>query len=553
MRHDKRLAKKMFNMVDLDTQTKNDISLVTKKKEAHNLINKSSKYGLDEVSISKEYLEFEQNLDAIVSSEVIEFDRDVLSSKGYSLAKKNNGDYKVIFKALDTIYSVFVHEIDLLDDEKNKLISKIKEYRLKVIDLLRNKTLMEKITLEAECQARKEEVHKDLDEIGVQLNSNIKTVEKIISIRKIQNQEKIEQIKEDIQEREREFVQPKINVIDLFVNSFVSLGLLAYLFFFYSSAGYILLYSVQDAKEANLINPGQITQEIFNPLAFQQAADKGFSAIIFILLFVFIPLGCALYSSSIKGINNDKYSNFLFRSLSKILFFLKKYILVIMLDTFIAYKVSKVIFDIDLLSGNTNEVWSLFTPFSKVDFYLVFVMGTVAVFLFEVFFDRFKKILDNSSLDKVRLENDIIVDQKKLKIDTLVQELEHLEIESCEIEKENIVLKNKIHSLDRELIYIPTQLDAKIKELENKQNSELHSIDNKIEIYVSNIEKDKFPMSVDSLNDRINVFLEGWNEWLHNEFAVDKAKKLSELAREEADLWQKTKVNVGLNSKVSNN
>ncbi|MGB5988396.1 MAG: hypothetical protein WBG43_01450 [Marinifilaceae bacterium] len=537
-------------MIDTDTQQNKEVSLDDGKKA---FSNNPFKHDSNKEQNNIHELDFDRNLDSIISSEVKDFDRNVLSSKGCSLAKKNNGDYKVIFKALDSIYSVFMHEIDIMDDEKTTLISKIKEYRVKVVDLLKNKTLMEKITLEAESQANKEEMNKDLDELNIQLDSNLKTIESIISIKKRQNKDKIDEIKEEIQEREREFIKPKVNIIDLFINSFVSLGLLAYLFFFYSSAGYILLYSVQDAKEANLINPGQITQEIFNPQAFNQAAEKGFSAIIFILLFVFIPLGCALYSSTIKRTYVDKHYNYLFKNWTKILFFLKKYILVIMLDTFIAYKVAKVIFDIDLLSGNTNEVWNMLTPFSKVDFYLVFVMGTVAVFLFEVFFYKVKMALVSSNIDMARIENGVIVNQKKEKIREIKEQLVLIDIEICDIEKQNIVLKNSIHAFDRKLIYIPTQLDTKIKELENTHNSELHSIDNKVEIYVNNIEKDKFPISIDSLNDRINVFLEGWNEWLHNEFAVEKAKHLSELAREEADLWRKTKVNIGLHPRVSNN
>jgi len=40
---------------------------------------------------------------------------------------------------------------------------------------------------------------------------------------------------------------------------------------------------------------------------------------------------------------------------------------------------------------------------------------------------------------------------------------------------------------------------------------------------------------------------------LHNEFAVEKAKLLSEKAREEADEWKKSRVSTGLNSNISNN
>lgn len=52
------------------------------------------------------------------------------------------------------------------------------------------------------------------------------------------------------------------------------------------------------------------------------------------------------------------------------------------------------------------------------------------------------------------------------------------------------------------------------------------------------------PISVDALKDRINVFLEGWNDFLHKEYAVSKAIAKTAQASEVAAEWQAQKLYV---------
>jgi hypothetical protein len=497
--------------------------------------------------------EFEQNLDLIISSEASDFDRDVLNKRGYDLAKKNHGDSKIIFKALDSIYSIFVYEIDIIEEKKQKLIAKINEYKIKTVNLLKSKSLLEQNAVESKCNTDKEEVNRKIDGLKVGIDTNSKTISDINDVRKKQKQGRIEQFKNEILQHEREFVKPKINVIDVVSNGLISFGLLIYLFFFYSSAGYILLYSVQDAKLAQDLGKPLAIQEVFNPKALSLAYDKGISAFIFIMLFVFIPLGCALFSSSIKRIEFTGKSNWFIRRGIDILHFFKKYSLVILLDGFIAYKVAYAIHEVAYLSGNTADKWSFSMAISNVDFYLVFVLGTAAVFLFEVFFNKIKVAIEARNEDVAKAENKLIIYQKNKMIIEIKEKMNILDLERSEIEKKNIELKNNLDSLERELIYLPDQASNKSKEIEKKQNVEIHSLDNKTEICISNIENDRFPISVDSLKDRISVFLEGWNELLHEEYSVGKAKQFSEEARAEADDWMQSKKTMGLNPNISNN
>jgi len=494
--------------------------------------------------------DFEKNLDFIVSTESSDFDRNALNLKGFNSAKNNNGDHKIIAETLDSIYSIFVFELDVIEDKKKKLIAKINETKIQACDLLKNKFSTQKKTAETRFIAQKEEYNRDISNIQIQIDTNYKSIKDFYDVKKLQNKKDIDYLKEEIIEHEIDYIRPSINWIDLITNSFLSLGLLIYIFVFYSSAGYILLYSVQDAKLAKLEgSSAYVAQEVFNPDAIGNALDKGFSALIFILFFVFIPVGCAIYSSLVKmEITKDKNKFFMYAKN-----FFKKFSLIILMDGFIAYKVAKAVYETAYLSGNKAEEWVWSNAFLSIDFYLVFILGTVALFLFEIFFSKLKNLIEIRNVDIEKGKKKLIIDQKKNRIKEINEKLNSLDIEKLELEKKNITLKNNIESFDKQLIYIPTKMESEFKLIEDNFHNEIHSIENISQAYISNIENNKFPISFNLLKDRISVFLEGWNEWLHTEFSVSKAMLLSEKSRNEAGEWKKTKMTNGLNANISNN
>ena len=76
-------------------------------------------------------------------------------------------------------------------------------------------------------------------------------------------------------------------------------------------------------------------------------------------------------------------------------------------------------------------------------------------------------------------------------------------------------------------------------------SNKLQVIDATTMIYKSHIENDNIPVSVDALKDRINVFLEGWSDYLHQEYSIAKASEKSSSAIEAALLWEAEKLNRG--------
>jgi phosphatidylserine/phosphatidylglycerophosphate/cardiolipin synthase-like enzyme len=73
--------------------------------------------------------EYEKVLDSMIAAEVSSFNRETLRQQGYDRSKSNNGDHQVLNKALDTLYNGFINDIDVIEDKKRRLLTKIDEQK----------------------------------------------------------------------------------------------------------------------------------------------------------------------------------------------------------------------------------------------------------------------------------------------------------------------------------------------------------------------------------------------------------------------------------------
>lgn len=493
--------------------------------------------------------DFDDELNSIIASDINDFNRDLLKDKGYNSAKEHNGDHNIMSNSLNSVYSLFVYEIDVVEEKKTKLIGKIKNYKEKVLEQLKTRILKEKSLVEKEIASNIEDTNRTISNLTKEIAITEKSITDIEQTHIKHEQQRIDSIKEEIAELEHEFIKPPISWFNLISNSLLSLGLLTYIGLFYSSAGYILLYSVADANinKHKGLNMGLSPNEIYDPEAFAKAAEKGGTAILFILFFVFLPIACSLYCTRIKM--KEHYEEV---SLIKKI---KKYSLIIFIDGFIAYKVTSAIYKSKHMCGDPSAPipWEANMAIKNIDFYLVFALGTFAVILFEIFMERIKDTCESRNLGIARKESKLKKKQKNNKLKEIQENINKLEKQRCAHEIQIIELRNNLDTQQKELIYLPNKEAQSIKEIENECLDEKKTINNKTEVKINNIENDKFPISVDSLSDRISVFLEGWNEWLHDEFSVEKAKSLSEKAIEAAKKWKENKICSDIDKRIKSN
>jgi hypothetical protein len=474
--------------------------------------------------------EYEKVLDSMIAAEVGNFDRSLLRKQGYERAKSNNGDHQVLKKSLDTVYSVFINEIDVVDDKKRRLQSKIDEQKIKSINGIKQRLSLQLEASQTEFEVMKMNLNnriinnraqiliKEQEKSGI-IESKIPAIERTIG-----------DIKERIKLNQLEFIKPAFKYFELIPSIIINLGLFLYLFFFYSSAAYILLFSTLDAEVAQLKSINITPPEIFNPYAFSNAWDKGGAAPFFIIFFVFLPITFALAGRFIK---NQIVANVLSFGFG-----------IIVIDGAIAFKVAQSIHHIDKLRGATQEEWYATKVFQDTNFYLVFIMGALGLLLFKFTYNKLIEFFEDRNPDIAALKSRLQIKQLLEDIETYNDRIMLANGEHEAFEKEAITLKSEILISELELESIPLKRASLLEIRNNECNGQIQKIDRVTDVYKSHIDNDNLPISVDSLKDRINVFLEGWNDLLHDEYSVPKAIEKSQHASVIATEWQNAKLDV---------
>jgi hypothetical protein len=475
--------------------------------------------------------EYEKVLDSMIAAEVSSFNRETLRQQGYDRSKSNNGDHQVLNKALDTLYNGFINDIDVIEDKKRRLLTKIDEQKAKSDSILKEKCELQIATINEENEI----LQNNLDNKIISVKSDLLIGEAAISQIK-QNEiphlkTKVDEIETVIKESQLEFVKPGIKWFEASTITFIGVGLFLYLVMFYSSAAYILLFSEADALLASKISSDPVPLQVFDSKALSKAWDRGFGALIFILFFVLIPLTFSVLSRIMK---NKKLANWLTYTIG-----------VVVIDTAIAIKVTKAIVKVNNDKEIDITTWNIGDVFTDINFYLVFILGAFGLIAFKFCFEKISQMIDERNPDVATQRNKLFVKQKRDEITVIEEDIFLRKSEIEEIEKENILKKSQISTFENELSNIPLKKALQIENKKNDLSNKLQVIDATTMIYKSHIENDNIPVSVDALKDRINIFLEGWSDYLHHEYAIPKAIEKSASATEVALIWESEKLNRG--------
>jgi hypothetical protein len=472
--------------------------------------------------------EFRHILDSMIAAEVGSFDRDMLRKHGFERCQANKGDHQVLDTALDTLYSVFLNDIDVIEDKKKRLLTKIEEHRVKNIDNITRSSELEIGFLEKETELNQASLGTKRTNLEADIEITAKNIGELMETKIPFLVSKNEALDNQIKIAEREFLRPKFKWFDFIPTAIFNAALLVYLFFFYSSAAYILLFSVADAKAAEAQGISIAEAQIFNPDAVAKALHKSGSAPYFIFLFVFIPLAFAIMDRFVNARWVGPFS-FIFG--------------IFVLDSAVAFKVTQAVYDVNYSRGNVNVPWRASMAFTDTNFYLVFVFGAAGLFLFKYAFKKLMEFFEDRDPDIAAQRSQLLIKQLRAEVAGHEQQILALKEEAATLEKNIIQLKAEVKSLALELATLPSTLNQQLQKIHSQLITDSKMIDEVAAIYAQHIQSDNLPISVDALKDRINIFLEGWNDFLYEEFAVAKAKLKTREAADMATTWQGGKIN----------
>lgn len=488
-------------------------------------------------------IEFKAVLDILIDSEVANFDQEMLKNIGYIRCKANNGDYQIIPQAMDSLYHNFINDVDVVDEKKKRLYNKIQEQQRLVIATVETNTESDTRKRKENSVILAESIQHDIDQFDKEIEKLAIESELIFDTKIPFVESEIGDLKRKISESEIEFVKPPINWPSFGLCLLMIIPLALYIFVFYSSVAYIFVFSKQDVREQLTKSISIEMPEVFDPNALTKVMDKGAGGILFLFLFVSIPLVLGminLFTGKMQPEKDITKSNFLYRARQTIISN-QGILLILVVDIFIAFKVSKNINQIEYLTNITNKELNALDLLTTDNFWLVFVLGSLGVYLFNAVAKRFFELLEERNPSLQERKNRKRIDQYEQAINEKNNKINDLRINAAEIRvaivQKNLERKSK-ESFLREL---PVKLNDALAILNQNLVRFKERITNLSSIYLSQIDNDKIPISVDALHDRINIFLEGWSKYLHEVFSTIIAERKTQEALAEIDRWKLVK------------
>ena len=462
---------------------------------------------------------------SIISAEIKKTNREEVKGMAYNQAKEVSGDAQVITKSMDSLYHLFVSDKKENNENKEKLFNKIED---KVAEFTQNiNTEKDEKLNSAEIKINSEEKNIEFQKTEITGRKSNKQVEKknIIETTIINKENQILSLKDRITALDIEFVKPMFKHHEFWPQLIIFIGLTIAMVLFYSSSAYIMLYSADDASDLGRLGI-TFNPQVYDAFALSKALKKGGSAMLYIMVFVFTPF---VVSYFLHRLDKDKDKIYLKRIFC--------YLAIIALDIFIALKVSSTIREVNLITLGIETEGSFQTIIHDINFWLVFFLGAIPFFFLAELMSMILTFFTERSIQSGREK--MLVEKKasKNKIDTLNLEIINSLDKSNIIELEINNIESEVSKLEQALIFLPQELNLKVSQINQEANNRIATVRKKADVYKNDIENDNIQISISSLKDRVSAFIEGWNEWLHDEYAIGKAIGKSQEAMKASDEW----------------
>ncbi len=481
----------------------------------------------DEIDSSVE--EFRKILNELIESEIFKFDKEKFISEGFERAKLTNGDHQTLPNTLETLYADFVNSLDIAQEKKDTLFVNIKELKNSKVNKLKLERDSEINIIESETKAKESQLNKEIENLSAKITNKDIEKDKIKNIEIDTCTKKIEGFNGEIENLKIDFVKTNLRWHELAPAIIIATILLAYLIIFYSSAAYILIFSTLDAKLSQMNGVPIVPTEVFDPKAISKAFGKGGTAPLFMVLFVIIPVGLAIIKKFFAKVT--VYTNIFI------------WVSILLVDTLIAYIVAKSIHEVDYLAGRAEEAWKYSDFYTNENFFLVFIMGALGLVIFKFAYEKIHNSLDERNKDVSRAKNHVIISQLKEKIEKNEKKKKIYESKVATIDQQVVLLEKDKTNLDKNLSELTVILDRQKQFLNKNYEVKITEIEDVVTIYQTRIDNNDLKFSISSLKDRVNTFLEGWINYLHDTYSVHKAIEMSSDAGVTKNQWIDLKVN----------
>lgn len=533
----------MGNSTAVNGKKKNIIKRIIDGISNKSIANKESKKQAEEQDLNENgaYSNLDKGyqaiLDNLIESEISNFDKDELEDFGFQQSKCSDGNHEMLKSHLDAVYSSFLNDISLSEDKLKELKARVERVRVNAISQKEQYQTIQKNSIEKVHENKLNERLQELNRINKEIESKLANVTSIEEQKKTLSQ-KIQDLKEKLDGLSLTFKPLKIKKYELYGFSVLAFISLVSIFLFYGSALYILLFSTEDAQ--SLIQSGVIPESpgIFDGDAFTKALSKGYMTLLLICSFFVVPVILSLIMIYNKS---SKYKlGYYFGLLG-----------VLIVDTLLAYIVAKNVHDVQYLIGNVTEVWSSQNIIYDVSFWSVFLVGSLVVVLFEFCIGKVKAYFDAQEGDIDNRKLNIEDNQIRERIIDNESDLNDLNLQIIEYHSKINQLKIDAGSIQRDVDALPNEKEREQKNVDLLVTNEINTIDENCDLVIVKLESGRLPYSFDSVKERVSIYLNGWNKFLHSQFAASVAKEKTNEMNHEKNRWLEEKYQLNSVKKVA--
>ena len=465
--------------------------------------------------------DFEEEWNIYLNSNVSNYDKERLLEQGKSSAANTSGNSEVIPNKMSMIFQTLKEdtEIDKKEVEKLKgrLENKIDNYQ----NINRQEASEKKSTVELNTEAQRKTLNQQIQnaEENIEVFTNNKNNIQENKIPSLEN--KIPVLENEIEEAKLEITRPPLRR-RVWLEGILLIFLSVYLYIFYSSIIYTILYGREDALEYMNVYGKLPEMEIFNSEALGLAIDKGIVTFLFISFFTILPF----------------VFGFLFHSIKKKWFARWAYLIAaLILDGLLAYLICKNVYHIDYQASREVELWEPIKVFSIARFWIVLVLGAVPYLawgaLYEHITDQFDAVSRSVNHHKTKHR----IKTLKNSIQDIKEKIDSLADETNNIENEIVNEKSRIQQLQTEINHLEYEEKLKVDRIDQELNLIQQKLDNQKHKILTYLDKDQIPVTRSIFKERVNTFMNGWEQWLYSFYNTALADKKFYEAQQQVENW----------------
>lgn len=162
--------------------------------------------------------------------------------------------------------------------------------------------------------------------------------------------------------------------------------------------------------------------------------------------------------------------------------------------------------------------------------------------MFKIIYEKFHLTFEERNKDSVRSRNQRKVSILKKTINRNNDRINRFESNIAEISKSILEYKASISEKEKERISLPILIEKEKQFIIKKAEQKITEIEDIISLYMSRIENNDLKFSTSALIDRINTFIEGWVNYLHDNYSIRRAVEMSNNATITKNQWLEAKV-----------